>query len=195
MYAPRVPTTITVIVVIDNGGQFTHLEGRALRELGVEHEVVESDTPTDEVLDEMGAEGIVLSGGPSMEGAGNSAEYLKTDVPVLGICLGHQIIADEFGGEVGPGEYGGYADVDVDILDDTGVLADLGDTVSTWASHADEVKRVPDGFVRTAESDVCGVEAMRHESRHIYGVQWHPEVSHTEGGLQVFRNFVEIASG
>jgi len=187
----------TVIAVIDNGGQFTHLEGRALRELGVEHEIVDSDTPVEEVLGEdgMGADGVVLSGGPSMGGAGNSAEYLERNVPVLGICLGHQIIAEEFGGEVGVGEYGGYADIDVRILDDTGVLAGLGETASTWASHADEVKRVPDGFVRTAESDVCGVEAMRHESRHLYGVQWHPEVSHTENGLQVFRNFVEIVSG
>jgi len=181
-----------VIVVIDNGGQFTHLEGRALRELGVEHEIVDSETPPERVLDEMDAEGIVLSGGPSMEGAGKSAEYLEADVPVLGICLGHQIIAEEFGGEVGAGEYGGYADVDVDILDDKGVLAGIGETVSAWASHADEVKRVPDGFVRTAKSDVCGIEAMRHESRDIYGVQWHPEVSHTEKGLDVFRNFTEI---
>ncbi|MDZ7689492.1 MAG: GMP synthase subunit A [Halobacteriales archaeon] len=180
-----------MIAVIDNGGQFTHLEGRALRDLGVENRVVESDTPVDEVLPE--ADGVVLSGGPSIEGAGNSAEYLERDVPVLGICLGHQIIAEYFGGEVGAGEYGGYADVEVEILDDTGVLAGLGDKVSTWASHADEVKEVPDGFVRTARSDVCEVEAMRHESRPIYGVQWHPEVSHTEKGDVIFENFVEIA--
>jgi GMP synthase (glutamine-hydrolysing) len=180
-----------VIAVIDNGGQFTHLEGRALRDLGVENRVVDSGTPVEEVLPE--ADGVVLSGGPSMEGAGNSTEYLEADVPVLGICLGHQIIAEHFGGEVGAGEYGGYADVEVEILDDTGVLAGLGNTVSTWASHADEVKEVPDGFVRTARSDVCEVEAMRHESRPIYGVQWHPEVSHTEKGEVVFENFVEIA--
>lgn len=181
-----------MIVVVDNGGQFTHLEGRALREMGVEHEIVDSETPVNEVLPE--ADGVVLSGGPSMDGSGNSAEYLERDVPVLGICLGHQIIAEHFGGRVDAGDYGGYADVDVEILDDSGVLAGLGKTVSTWASHADEVKEVPGGFVRTARSEVCGVEAMRHESRPIYGVQWHPEVSHTENGLRVFENFVEIAS-
>jgi len=180
-----------VIVVIDNGGQFTHLEGRALRDMGVENRLVDSETPVDEVLPE--ADGVVLSGGPSMEGAGNSAEYLERDVPVLGICLGHQIIADYFGGEVGAGEYSGYADVEVEILDDTGVLSGLGETVSAWASHADEVKEVPDGFVRTAKSNVCEVEAMRHESCPIYGVQWHPEVSHTEKGEVIFENFVEIA--
>ncbi|MFW5983767.1 MAG: GMP synthase subunit A [Halobacteria archaeon] len=182
---------MTVIAVIDNGGQFTHLEGRALRELGVENEVFDNETPVDDVLAE--ADGVVLSGGPSRDEAGNSTEYLERDAPVLGICLGHQIIADHFGGEVDAGEYGGYADVDVEIRDDSGVLAGLGDSVSVWASHADEGKRVPDGFVRTARSEVCGVEAMRHETRPVYGVQWHPEVSHTEGGDQVFENFVEIA--
>lgn len=180
-----------MIVVIDNGGQFTHLEGRALRDMGVDNRVVDSETPVEDVLP--GADGVVLSGGPSMEGAGNSTEYLERDVPVLGICLGHQIIAEHFGGEVGAGEYGGYADVEVEILDGSGVLDGLGETVSTWASHADEVKEVPEGFVRTAKSDVCEVEAMRHESRPIYGVQWHPEVSHTEKGEVIFENFVEIA--
>lgn len=182
----------TVIAVIDNGGQFTHLEGRALRDLGLENLIVDNEKPVEEVLAD--ADGVVLSGGPSRDEAGNSAEYLERDVPVLGVCLGHQIMADHFGGEVGSGEYGGYADVEVDILDDTGVLAGLGDSVSTWASHADEVKKVPDGFVRTAKSDVCGVEAMRHRSRPLYGVQWHPEVSHTEGGDRIFENFVEIAT-
>jgi GMP synthase (glutamine-hydrolysing) len=183
---------VTVIAVIDNGGQFTHLEGRALRELGVECEVVDNEAPVDDVLAD--ADGVVLSGGPSRDEAGNSAEYLERDVPVLGICLGHQIVADRFGGRVEAGEYGGYADVEVEILDDSGVLAGLGETVSVWASHADEVKEVPDGFVRTARSDVCEVEAMRHETRPVYGVQWHPEVSHTEGGDRIFKNFVEIAS-
>lgn len=193
MFLCAPPEPLTVIAVIDNGGQFTHLEGRALRELGVENEVIDNETPVDEVLAE--ADGVVLSGGPSREEAGNSAAYLERDVPVLGICLGHQIIADHFGGEVGSGEYGGYADVEVEVLDDTGLLAGLGDGVSAWASHADEVKAVPDGFVRTAKSDVCGVEAMRHETRPVYGVQWHPEVSHTEGGDRVFENFVGIVSG
>jgi GMP synthase (glutamine-hydrolysing) len=181
-----------VIAVIDNGGQFTHLEGRALRELGVENEVVDNETPVDEVLAE--ADGVVLSGGPSRDETGNSAEYLEHDVPVLGICLGHQIIAEQFGGEVGAGDYGGYADVEVEVLDDTGVLAGLGGSVSAWASHADEVKTVPDGFVRTARSEVCGVEAMRHRDRPVYGVQWHPEVSHTENGEVVLENFAGIVS-
>jgi GMP synthase (glutamine-hydrolysing) len=121
---------------------------------------------------------------------GHCADYLDLDVPVLGICLGMQVIADELGGRVGEGEYGGYADVNVDILDDEDPLVgSLAPETRVWASHADEVKEVPDGFARTAKSDVCGVEAMADADRDRYGVQWHPEVAHTEAGEEVFENF------
>jgi len=114
-------------------------------------------------------------------------------VPVLGICLGMQVIADELGGRVGEGEYGGYADVTVEILDDEDLLVgSLAPETRVWASHADEVKEVPEGFTRTAKSDVCGVEAMADPDRELYGVQWHPEVAHTEEGEEVFENFRAI---
>ncbi|WP_435335443.1 GMP synthase subunit A [Haloarchaeobius sp. TZWWS8] len=180
---------MTRIVVVDNHGQFTHLEHRALRDMGVESEVVDNDTPASEVE----ADGIVLSGGPDMDRRGRSAEYLDLDVPVLGICLGMQIIAKELGGTVGSGEYGGYADVTVDVLDeDDPLLGSLYPETRVWASHADEVKEVPEGFSVTASSDVCGVEAMSNTDRDLYGVQWHPEVSHTEEGEEVFENFVAL---
>ncbi|MDY6780118.1 MAG: GMP synthase subunit A [Halobacteria archaeon] len=182
----------TEIIVVDNHGQFTHLEGRALRDLGVEHDIVDNEVPADDVL-ARDPDGVILSGGPSMERSGNSADYLTGDVPVLGICLGHQIIAREMGGAVSSGEYGGFADVEVDFLERDGLFEGLGSRVSTWASHGDEVVELPDGFVRTARSDVCEIEAMRHDDEPIYGVQWHPEVSHTEKGLELLGNFVSIA--
>ncbi|QZY00413.1 GMP synthase subunit A [Halobaculum rubrum] len=177
------------IVVIDNHGQFTHLEGRALRDVGVDTEILDNDTdPAD-----IDADGLVLSGGPSMDRVGRCAEYLDLDVPVLGICLGLQFIAEELGGRVESGDYGGYADVDVRILDDEDPLVgSLAPGTRTWASHADEVVEAPEGFTVTADSDVCGVEAMSETDRDLYGVQWHPEVSHTERGQEVFENFVEI---
>ncbi len=178
---------MTCIVVVDNHGQFTHLEHRALRDLGVNTEIIDNTTPPTEV----DADGLVLSGGPSIDRVGNCPEYLDLDVPVFGVCLGMQFIADELGGRVGPGDYGGYADVAVDILDaDDPLVGSLAPSTRTWASHADEVKEVPPGFVRTAESDVCGVEAMSDPDRELYGVQWHPEVAHTERGDEVFENFV-----
>jgi GMP synthase (glutamine-hydrolysing) len=178
---------MTRIDVIDNHGQFTHLEQRALREMGVDVELVDNETPPEDI----DADGLVLSGGPSIDRIGNCPVYLDLDIPVLGICLGHQVMARELGGEVGEGDYGGYADVTVDVLDDEDPLVgSLAPDTRVWASHADEVTRVPEGFERTAESDVCGVEAMSDADRNLYGVQWHPEVAHTEEGEEVFENFL-----
>ncbi|MEF8778028.1 MAG: GMP synthase subunit A [Natronomonas sp.] len=180
---------MTRIVVVDNHGQFTHLEHRALRDLGVDTDIVENDTPPEDIE----ADGIVLSGGPDMDRIGRSTEYLDLDVPVFGICLGMQLIAAELGGRVGSGDYGGYADVTVDIEDEADPLVgSLAPETRVWASHADEVKSLPEGFVRTAKSDICGVEAMSDTDRDLYGVQWHPEVAHTEEGEAVFENFLAI---
>ncbi|WP_458184964.1 GMP synthase subunit A [Haladaptatus sp. NG-WS-4] len=180
---------MTKILVVDNHGQFTHLEHRALRDMGIETDLVDNTTPPGEI----DADGLVLSGGPSMDDIGHSAEYLDLGVPVLGICLGMQVMAHVFDGEVGEGDYGGYADVTVEITeDDDPLVGSLAPETRVWASHADEVKRVPSGFERTATSDVCGIEAMSDTDRDLYGVQWHPEVAHTAEGEEVFENFLTI---
>lgn len=180
---------MTRIDVVDNHGQFTHLEQRALRDIGVEVELIDNTTPPAEI----DADGLVLSGGPDIDRVGNSADYLDLDIPVLGICLGMQLIATGRGGTVGSGEYGGYADVTVEIDDASDPLVgSLAPDTRVWASHADEVKQVPDDFVRTAHSDVCGVEAIANTDEDVYGVQWHPEVAHTEQGDMVFENFQSI---
>jgi len=188
-YLPGYIVAMTRLDVIDNHGQFTHLEQRALRDMGVDVELVDNETPPEEV----DADGLVLSGGPSIDRIGNCPAYLDLDVPVLGICLGHQVIAQELDGDVGAGAYGGYADVTVDVLDDDDPLVgSLAPDTRVWASHADEVKRVPAGFARTAESDVCAVEAMSDTDRDLYGVQWHPEVAHTAEGRELFENFLAL---
>ena len=181
---------MTRILVVDNHGQFTHLEHRMLRDLeGVETDLLDNETPPEDI----DADGLVLSGGPSIEETGNSADYLDLDMPVLGICLGMQLIAAELGGEVDEGDYGGYADVNVTILDeDDPLVGSLAPETRVWASHADEVTALPEGFERTATSDVCDIEAMSDTDRDLYGVQWHPEVAHTERGEEVFENFRDI---
>ena len=182
---------MTRILVVDNHGQFTHLEHRALRDMGVETKTIDNDTPVATVEQE--ADGLVLSGGPDIDRIGRCPEYLELDLPVLGICLGMQLIASELDGKVGTGEYGGYADVDVDILSDKDPLVgSLGPQTRVWASHADEVVQLPEGFDQTASSDVCTIEAFANTDRSLYGVQWHPEVAHTEEGDQVFENFLKI---
>jgi GMP synthase (glutamine-hydrolysing) len=183
------PGVMTRIDVIDNHGQFTHLEQRALGEVGVDVDLVDNTTPPEEI----DADGLVLSGGPDIDRIGRCPDYLELDVPVLGICLGHQIVARELDGEVDAGEYGGYADVTVEVLDDRDpLIGSLAPETRVWASHADEVKRVPSGFECTARSEVCGVEAMSDTDRDRYGVQFHPEVAHTERGEEVFQNFLDI---
>ncbi|WP_373188701.1 GMP synthase subunit A [Halolamina sp.] len=180
---------MTRIVVIDNHGQFTHLEGRALRDIGVETDILENDVDPADIE----ADGLVLSGGPDMDRVGRCAEYIDLDVPVLGICLGMQFLATELGGSTHSGDYGGYADVDVEILDEEDpLIGSLAPETRVWASHADEVDTVPEGFTRTARSDICEVEAMSNPEAGLYGVQWHPEVAHTAEGEELFENFKEI---
>ena len=181
---------MTRILVVDNHGQFTHLEHRTLRDMdGVDAELVANTTPPED----LDADGLVLSGGPDMADIGRCPDYLDLDIPVFGICLGMQIIAAELGGRVESGDYGGYADVNVRILDeDDPLLGSLAPDTRVWASHADEVVELPEGFTRTAESDICGVEAMSDTDRDLYGVQFHPEVAHTEEGEAVFENFLRI---
>ena len=178
---------MTRIDVVDNHGQFTHLEQRALRDMGVDVEIVDNETPPEDIT----ADGLVLSGGPDIDDIGRCPDYLDLDVPILGICLGMQLVAAELGGTIGSGDYGGYADVTVQITEpDDPLVGSLAPETRVWASHADEVKEVPPGFTRTAKSDVCGVEAMSDAERDIYGVQWHPEVAPTAEGEEDFQNFL-----
>ncbi len=178
------------IYVVYNYGQYNHLIHRTLRDLGVETKLIENTTPIEELKD---VDGLILGGGPSLDRTGNCELYLKElDIPILGICLGHQLMAKVFGGEVGRGKAGGYAEVRVRIVEDDEIFEGLPKDLKVWASHMDEVKKLPPEFKKLAESDICDIEAMRHESRPLYGVQWHPEVYHTEGGEDFYKNFVKI---
>jgi len=178
------------IYVVYNYGQYNHLIHRTLRDLGVETRLIQNTTPVEELKD---VDGLVLGGGPSLERTGNCEAYVRElDVPILGICLGHQLLAKVFGGEVGKGSVGGYAEVRVRLVEEDEIFEGLPRELKVWASHADEVKRMPEEFKLLAESDICKVEAMKHKTKPIYGVQWHPEVYHTEKGVEFYQNFVEI---
>jgi len=175
------------IYVVNNFGQFNHLIHRALREMGIGAEMVPNTTSPEKVRN--ACRGLILGGGPTMERAGRCPEYLDLGLPVLGICLGLHIIATARGGTVTKGVSGGYGDVSVEILDADIILAGYPQNIHVWASHADEVSRVPEGFGILARSTICGVEAMRSRKELLFGVQWHPEVSHTVNGRLVFSNF------
>ncbi|WP_456369356.1 GMP synthase subunit A [Geoglobus sp.] len=177
------------VYIVYNLGQYNHLIHRTLRDLGVESRLIDNTTPVDEI----DADGLIIGGGPSIEKSGKSMEYVRElDIPILGICLGHHIIAKALGGEVGRGSVGGYAEVEVTILDQDELFRGFPEKLRVWASHMDEVKVMPDGFELLATSEVCRVEAMRHGTRPVFGVQWHPEVYHSQYGEEVYRNFLEI---
>ena len=178
------------IYVINNFGQFNHLIHRALRDLEIDVEMVPNSTSGEQVAE--GCRGIIHGGGPAIERAGNCNQYLDLGLPVLGICLGLHIIAKKFNGDVRQGLSGGYGPVEVEICKPDDILAGYPGTVSVWASHADEVSRLPDGFTLLARSSICNNEAIAHLDKQIYGLQWHPEVSHTFEGTRVFENFDRI---
>jgi GMP synthase (glutamine-hydrolysing) len=178
------------VFVVNNFGQFNHLIHRALRDLDIPVSLVPNTTLPEEVAE--GCRGIILGGGPTLERAGNCARYCDLGLPVLGICLGLHIIATKFGGTVQQGTSGGYGPIDVDICDHDEVLAGYPDTIRVWASHADEVARIPEGFTLLARSSICNSEAISLPDKHMYGLQWHPEVSHTENGRMVFENFNRV---
>ena len=178
------------IYVINNFGQFNHLIHRALRDMEIEVTLVPNNTPVPDVRE--GCRGIILGGGPTMDRSGNCSEYLDLGLPVLGICLGLHIIATKFGGAVRPGHSGGYGPVEIEISEYDEILKGYPSHINVWASHADEVSEIPDGFMRLAYSSICMNEAIASPDRHIYGVQWHPEVSHTFEGKRMFENFDRI---
>ena len=176
------------VLVVNNYGQFNHLIHRSIRDL-VSARMISNLTPPEEIE----ADGLILGGGPTLDRAGNCSEYLKRlKIPILGICLGLQVMAETFGGRVEKGSIGGYAEVVVEVLKEDKILKGLPPKVKTWASHADQVVRLPPEFRVLARSEVCEIEAMRHETRPLYGVQWHPEVVHTEGGIRLLENFIEV---
>lgn len=180
------------ILVINNYGQFCHLIHRTIRDLDVDTSIVSNTTMVEDIISEQ-PDGLILSGGPTIERMGICPMYLeKIDVPILGICLGHQIIAKTFGGEIGCGKHGGYADIEIEVTDEDDILKGIGPELSVWASHADEVTVMPEGFIQLARSGICEIEAMRHPEKPIYGVQWHPEVAHTEKGEELFMNFFTV---
>lgn len=184
-----------MILIMDNGGQYVHRIWRTLRYLGVGARVIPNTMSLEEIK-AMKPKGIIFSGGPDIERTGNCEaileHYDEFNVPILGICLGHQLIARHFGGRVGKGDKAEYSLVEVQIVMEDEMFRGLPGRLKVWESHMDEVKGLPPGFTLLARSDTCPIEAMKHENLPIYGVQFHPEVAHTERGADIYRNFAKL---
>ena len=182
------------VLVIDFGGQYSLLIVRRVRELGVRAELMSRRSAEPERIRASGCRGLILTGGPrsvTEPGApGCSPELLRLGIPVLGICYGMQLMALLEGGEVGPagssGEYGGARLHSRESALFSGCPGESG----CWMSHRDRVLRAPEGFAVTASSPDCPVAAMENAAARLYGVQFHPEVTHTDCGRALLENFL-----
>lgn len=182
------------ILILDFGSQYTQLIARKVRECGVYAEIHPFNLPLDKII-EMQPIGIILSGGPSSVYADGApladAEIFKLSVPILGICYGLQFIAATLGGNVDSSakrEFG-RAELIVDAADNP-LLQGLPQQSLVWMSHGDSLTRLPHGFEVVAHTGNAPIAIIADEERHIYGVQFHPEVHHTAHGIDILRNFV-----
>ena len=180
------------IIVLDFGSQYSHLICRRIREFSVFAELVPYDI-TLEKLREMNPKGIIFSGGPSSvynkDAPRPDPKIFEMKLPLLGICYGHQLIVDNFGGKVKRAnkEYG-HSVLTIDNGAD--LLGGIGDSVRAWMSHGDEAEKIPSGFEIIGHTERSQAAAIANRQQSIYGIQFHPEVVHTEKGIQILKNFV-----
>lgn len=180
------------IIILDFGSQYNQLIARRIREIGVYSEILPFHTPLQEILAKQ-PKGIILSGGPSSVTADEAALIEKSlfeqGIPILGICYGMQLTAHLLGGKVTKGEKGEYGKADFSIVNSCELLKGIPAESTVWMSHFDEVVALPEGFELAGRSSV-DIAAFYHPEKSIYAVQFHPEVTHTEYGIQLLENFV-----
>lgn len=182
------------IVVLDFGSQYTQVIARRIRESHVYSKILPYNTPAVELKAELGLKGIVLSGGPSgvfAEGAPHPDEVIfKLGVPVLGICYGLQLMGELLGGEVEQSEHREYGHGMLEVEEASVLFKGLGKQLRVWNSHGDRLGKLPKGFRAIASTENSPYAAIEDVERHFYGIQFHPEVSHSEGGKVILENFV-----
>lgn len=181
------------MLVLDFGAQYNQLIARRVREESVYCEVIPYNTPIDKIK-ALNPKGIIFSGGPASvldDGAPFcEKEVFELGVPVLGICYGMQLMGAMLGGEVKRAEQREYGNVSINIDAKSELLEGMGDSAICWMSHTYYVNTFPKGFRTVAASENCPVVAMENKEKRFYGVQFHPEVEHTQNGKMIFHNFL-----
>jgi GMP synthase (glutamine-hydrolysing) len=182
------------IVILDFGGQYAHLIANRVRRLGAFSEIRESDVPVEELK---GAAGIILSGGPqSVYDAGSPTadkKIFELGIPILGLCYGHQWLAQALGGKVESAKVKEYGKTRIELMEDGGqFLRGLPQTSVAWMSHGDAVTALPPGFTTIIRTKDCAIAGMADDVRKFYGIQFHVEVTHTEQGMEILKRFVGL---
>jgi len=179
------------IVVLDFGSQYSHLICRRIRDFSVLAELVPYNISLDE-LKKLEPKGIVFSGGPSSvyisDAPMPAKEIFEMKLPILGICYGHQLIVNNFGGKIKRAnkEYGSSL---LTIDNDSDLLSGIGGSIRAWMSHGDEAEQVPSSFKTIGHTESASAAAIADQNNSIYGIQFHPEVVHTEQGTAILKNF------
>ena len=181
-----------LVIVLDFGGQYSHLIARRVRELGVYCEVMPYTSTLDQIL-EKAPKGIIFTGGPNSVYDPKSPKYTKEildqNIPILGICYGAQLIAYLAGGEVSTAPAGEYGRTEL-TPGDSPLFCDTDSSFVCWMSHTDYISQPPDGYVVTSHAGNCPCASMENSEKKIYAVQFHPEVEHTKFGQQILHNFL-----
>jgi GMP synthase (glutamine-hydrolysing) len=192
------PEREPTVLVVDFGAQYAQLIARRVREAHVRSEIVPWDITPAEIREHHPI-GIILSGGPAsvyVDGAYRpDPSVLDMGIPVLGICYGHQLIADLLGGEVARTGDGEYGNTGFEVVADSVLMRELPPSQQVWMSHGDQVVSVPDGFTVVGTTPGAAVAAMESPDRSLYGVQFHPEVAHTPRGNEILRRFLYEVCG
>ena len=180
------------IVVLDFGSQYSHLICRRIRDFSVYAELVPYDISMDDLL-KLEPKGIIFSGGPSSvydnDAPMPDGKIFQAELPILGICYGHQLIVNNFGGKVKRAnkEYGSSL---LSIDDNIDLLSGFGRTIRAWMSHGDEAEEIPNGFEIIGHTENSEAAAIANKQKTVFGIQFHPEVVHTESGTDILKNFV-----
>jgi GMP synthase (glutamine-hydrolysing) len=188
------------ILILDFGSQYTQLIARRVREIGVYCEILPWDLAEEHIRD-FNPTGIILSGGPESVtevGSPRASDYVfASGLPVLGICYGMQAMAEQWGGKVTGSDESefGFARVKLEAAGEllNGIVDhddEVGQQIDVWMSHGDKVTTLPEGFVVTASTPSCPIAGMANDAKKLYGVQFHPEVTHTLQGERILRRFV-----
>jgi GMP synthase (glutamine-hydrolysing) len=186
------------VLVLDFGSQYAQLIARRVREQQVYCEIVRHDITADRVR-QLGPKGVILSGGPAsvyQTGAPRcDPQILRLGVPVLGICYGMQLACEALGGQVQSSPAREYGGRDCQVVRHDHLLAGVPEQTKVWMSHGDQVESVSDDFLPLAQTATCPIAAVKHRCLPIYGVQFHPEVTHTSAGPTILRNFLNSVCG